>query len=496
MTTSEIPRSKTAESAADLATELLSQPWVGELLTELAERQRGSTELAGRAGALASSSHAFLPFHAPQFPPAVVRAEGSRITDVDGNTYLDMHVGFGGQSLFGHNPRPVLDAVREELTSGNTGNGYLNRVEPELAELLGEFLPHCEKFAFLNSGTDATGAAIRLARAHTGRQLVAKFEGCWHGVHDVAAHNTSFLAHGTPGLAPFPAVRDDGSVRPASAFAGAAPADVLVLPHHAPTALALIERHRHELACVIADPACQSFPYTEHTIPELREVSERCRTLNVPFVLDEVLTGFRFGPGGAAARFGLHADLIAYGKVTSGLGLSLAVLGGRAELLDIMRTSGLSAGDIGTKTFLVNTHSGNHLALAASLASLRLLKEAGPAFYGRINAKAGRLQGALAGFRERTGIPLRLLGFGEYCGTFGFVAEESYADYREFASAVNALGSFLLTLLLRRRGVFTLSMPMIYLGDAHSEADIDELTAAVTGSAQELETHGFPFVLP
>lgn len=76
------------------------------------------------------------------------------------------------------------------------------------------------------------------------------------------------------------------------------------------------------------------------------------------------------------------------------------------------------------------------------------------------------------------------------------MAEESYADYREFASAVNALGSFLLTLLLRRRGVFTLSMPMIYLGDAHSEADIDELTAAVTGSAQELETHGFPFVLP
>ncbi|MGI5351707.1 aminotransferase class III-fold pyridoxal phosphate-dependent enzyme [Streptomyces sp. CA-250714] len=493
MTTSDIPR---AQTAADVANDVLAQPWVGELLTELAERHPGSQRLADRTGGQASSSHAFLPFHAPQFPPAVVRAEGSRITDVDGNTYLDMHMGFGGQSLFGHNPQPVLDAVRAQLTSANTGNGYLNEIEAELSSLLGEMLPHCEKFAFLNSGTDATNAAIRLARAHTGRQLVAKFEGCWHGVHDVAAHNTSFLAHGTPGLAPFPAVRDDGSVRPTSAFAGAAPADVLVLPHHAPTALALLDQHRDRLACVIADAACQSYPFTEHTIPELREVSARCRALGVPFVLDEVLTGFRFGVGGAAARFGLDADLIAYGKVTSGLGLSLAALGGRAELLDIMRTSGLSAGDVGVKTFLVNTHSGNHLALAASLASLRMLHSAGPGFYTRVNAKADRLQDRLAAFRSRTGIPLRLLGFGEYCGTFGFVEKETYADYREFATAVNALGSFLLTLLLRRRGVFTLSLPMIYLGDAHDEADIDELSTAVTDSALELERHGFPFVLP
>jgi glutamate-1-semialdehyde 2,1-aminomutase len=479
----------------ELIADLFTQQWVIDLLTELTERQAGSVALADEVRPNSAANHVFLPFHAPQFPLAVAEASGSRLVDIDGNSYLDVHLGFGGQSLFGHNPPDVVEFVREQLGNRNTGNGYLNPIELRLVEVLRDLVPHNEKFAFLHSGTDATNAAIRLARAHTGRTLVAKFEGCWHGTHDVAAHNTAFLAHGYPRLAPFPEIGERG-VTPAAAFSGVPATDVLVLPHDAAVAGALIERHRHELACVIADAACQSYPFTEHTVPRLTEISRRCKAFGIPFVLDEVLTGFRFGAEGVAGRYDIPADLICYGKVTSGLGLSLSILAGRAELIDRMQTSGLGLGDIGVKTFLQNTHSGNHLALAASYASLRKLRDAGDAFYTRTRAKADRLQSRLAEFRADTGIPLRLLGFGEFCGTFTFIERDSYSDYREFAWALNALGSLVLTLLLRKRGVYALSMPMLYTGDAHSEADIDEVYTAITESAAELEKHGFPFILP
>jgi glutamate-1-semialdehyde 2,1-aminomutase len=483
-------------SMNELIADLFSQRWVIDLLTELAERQRGSLALTEQVRPSSAGGHVFMPFHAPQFPLAVVEASGSRLTDIDGNSYIDVHLGFGGQSLFGHNPPEVVEFVRAQLGVVNSGNGYLNPIELKLVEVLRDLVPHNEKFAFLNSGTDATNAAIRLARAHTGRRLVAKFEGCWHGVHDIAAHNTSFLAHGHPRVRPFPEISPERGVTPEVGFKGAVSNDILVLPHDTALALALIEKHKDELACVLGEVASQSVPFTEHNVPRILEVAHRCRALGVPFVLDEVLTGFRFGAAGAAARFDIPTDLICYGKVVSGLGVGLSVVAGRAELIDRMQTTGLGLGDIGQKTFVQNTHSGNHLALAASYAALRKLRDEGEPFYDRTRAKVHGLQSRLAEFRAETSIPLRLLGFGEFCGTFGFVAEDSYADYREFAGAVNALGSVMLTLQLRRRGVYTFSMPMFYTGDAHSDADIDEVYTAVTESAQEMEKHGFPFVLP
>jgi glutamate-1-semialdehyde 2,1-aminomutase len=482
-------------SVQDLVADLLTQQWVIDLFTELGDRQRQSLAVAGQVRERAASNHVFWPFHAPQFPLVVAEASGSRIVDIDGNTYLDSHLGFGSQALFGHAPARVVDYVRGQLGS-TTGNGYLNPVELKLVDRLGEFVPQCEKFAFLNSGTDATNAAIRLARAHTGRRLVAKFEGALHGVHDLAAHNTAFWYHGHP-VQPFPPVGERG-IEPLPALTGVAPAaptELLVLPNDAAAALALIDRHRDELACVLGEAVSSSFPFAEHTVPIVREVALRCRALRVPFILDEVLTGFRFGPSGAAGHFDIPADLYTYGKVVTGLGLPLSIIGGKAEILDHMQTSGLPLTDLGRKTCVQTTHAGNHLSLAASYASLSILREAGDAYYARTRAKVDGIQSRLEQFRQETGIPLRLLGFGDFIGSFGFVAGESYADYREFAGAVNPLGLFLLTLLLRRRGVYTLSLPMLFTGDAHNESDVDEICTAVIESALELGKHGFPFVL-
>jgi glutamate-1-semialdehyde 2,1-aminomutase len=489
--TEHVPDTRTPD---EIVTELLFQPWVIELFTELEQRQQKSLALAEAVREHVVTNHVFLPFHAPMFPLAVAEAVGSRLTDVDGNTYIDSHLGFGGQSLWGHNPPQVVEFVREQAARGS-GNGYLNPLELRLGELLKELIPHCERFALLNSGTDATNVAIRVARAHTGRQLVAKFEGCWHGTHDVAAHNTSFFAHGHPKVNPFPEIGEDG-IAPLSAFTGVARTDLLILPHDAAAACALIEKHRDDLACVIGDAACQSWPFVEQTIPEITEVAHLCKSLRVPFILDEVLTGFRFGTAGAAGRYDIPADLYCYGKVVSGLGLPLAAIGGRADLLEVIHTSGSALGDIGTRTFVVNTHSGNHLSIAASYASLNLLREAGPAFYERTEAKVARIHARLAAFRTETGIPLRLLGFGAFAGTFGFLADETYPTYREFGAAANPLGPAVLTLMLRRRGVYTLSMPMFYTGDAHSESDVEAICDAVTDSAREMSRNGFPFVMP
>lgn len=486
----------TPNPTENLVAEMLTQSWVIDMFTEIGERQRQSIEVSGQVRERAASNHVFWPFHAPQFPLVVAEAAGSRITDIDGNTYLDSHLGFGAQALFGHNPPAVVDHVREHL-GRSTGNGYLNLTELQLVDLLEDLLPHCQKFAFLNSGTDATSAAIRLCRAHTGRRLVAKFEGALHGVHDLAAHNTAFWYHGHP-TQPFPEVTADG-ITPMPALTGVAPAaktELLILPNDTAAALALIEKHRDELACVLGEAVSSSFPYAEHTVPLIKEVAQRCKTLRVPFILDEVLTGFRYGSAGAAAHFDIPADLYCYGKVVTGLGLPLSIVAGRADIIDHMLTTGLPLTDLGRKTCVQTTHAGNHLSLAASFASLSLLRDAGDAYYERTRAKVNTVQSRLADFRAETGIPLRLLGFGDFIGSFGFVAEESYADYREFAHAVNPIGLFMLTLMLRQRGIYTLSLPMFFTGDAHSEADVEELLTAVLDSARELDKHGFPFVLP
>jgi glutamate-1-semialdehyde 2,1-aminomutase len=493
--TPSIVTSPLATRLREMVGQLLTENWVTTLFSELSERQAGSLPMVEELRKASVSNHVLWPFHAPPLPMVVTEATGCRIADVDGNSYLDCHLGFGAQALHGHNPEPVVEFVRNRLAR-SPGNGYFHPVELDLVRLLHEILPHCQKFAFLNSGTEATQAAIRLTRAYTGRRLVAKFEGSLHGIHDLAAHNTAFWYHGHP-VEPFPPVYDTGVV-PTPALAGVPVADskdLLVLPYDQRVAMDLIERHRNELACIVAEPVSSAFPFEEIAIPLIKEVADRCGRLRVPFVLDEVLTGFRCGIGGAGAHHDIRADLYCYGKVLTGLGLPLSAVAGRSDIMDLIQTSGVSLTDIGHKTCVQTTHAGNFLAICAAYASLNLLLEKGEDYYEQTRAKVTSLRDRLERFRSEHDIPLRLLGFGDFIGSFAFVAQDCYDDYRKFAAAINPLGFFLLTLLLRRRGVYTLSLPMLFTGGAHSRADLDELYSAVTDSALEMKRHGFPFLL-
>lgn len=476
--------------------EVFSMPMVGELIGAVSARQSGSLERVEALRALDVNNPVLWPFHAPQLPLCMERAEGSRIWDVDGNEYLDCHLGLGTQSLHGHNPPEVVEYVQRQLGRGVGANNF-HPVELELCRLLQQLVPHCEKFAFFNTGSDATAAAVRLARAHSGKRLVVKFEGAMLGVHDLGVHNTITLFHGHPAV-PFPPSGPAG-VAPNPFPTGVSPAsaqELLVLPLGDPRSLEIIEARKAEIACVTAEPVYSAFPFAEKTVPFVKEVAALCQRLGVIFLLDEVTSGFRCSAGGGASRYQIPADLYTYGKVMSGLGIPLSAVGGRAEILDHAQTSGMSLADYGQKTFLNSTHHNNHLSLAAGYATLRLLAEKGPAYHQQVEARIARLQARLAGLRERHQIPLHLIGFGEFMGTFLFLRPGPMEGPRDLARAANGVGSTVLSLMMRLRGIYFFSLPVFFSGGAHSDADLERVADAVEDSVLEMKRNDFPFLAP
>lgn len=469
-------------------------PWAMSLVTELMERQGTSATQLQSLRERSPGSPILWPFHAVQLPVAITEAQGAHLVDADGHEYLDLFLGFGTQALHGHNPPEVVARVREQL--GRTvGNGYFHPVELELVDLLRR-LTGLESFVFLGSGTEATEAAVRLCRAHTGRRTLVKFESAVHGTHDWGVQSSVALMHGHP-LTPWPE-HADGRVRPVPFARGVAPAgdELLILPHLDDAGLAVLEAHKGEIACVIMESCNISFPYAEKNLPFLKRVRSLCRELDIPFVLDEVQTGFRWGPGGANQTEGIDADLCTYGKVLSGLGIPLSAVGGSARLLSHASTSGLNLGDYGQKTTLMTTHAGNHLALLASRASLSLLEDKGAAYYERVRSRLDRLRQATVPLHDE-GIPLHLVGYGDFIGTYLFAQQPEQAhDARALTERANPAATLLLSLALRREGLYTYSWPFVFLGDAYTDAEIEQIGATVARVAREMKAAGLPMTVP
>ena len=209
-------------------------------------------------------------------------------------------------------------------------------------------------------------------------------------------------------------------------------------------------------------------------------------------MLDEVLTGFRCGWGGAAAHYNIHADMMTYGKVLSGLGIPLSAIGGRAEIMEMARTSGMAVGDYGQKTMLGTTHASNHLALCASYASLKLLKDQDP----RIREHAAQGARSCANWpacARKTGAPITLLGFGDFVGSFFFLDEtRNLRNARDVAFSSNILATQLLALMLRRRGVYAYSLPYFFSGGAHSDQDLALIFDKIRESVLEMKKNDIP----
>jgi glutamate-1-semialdehyde 2,1-aminomutase len=304
-------------------------------------------------------------------PIFIDRASGSKIFDVDGNEYVDFVCSWGPMIL-GHNHPAVADAIRNALAKG-TSYGAPCPPEIELAELVIEAMPSVEKVRFVNSGTEATMSAIRLARGFTGKKVVIKFDGCYHGHADsfLVKAGSGIITLGIPGS---PGVPED-IVK-----------NTISIPYNDPDTLEKTLRDDSlDIACVIIEPMAGNMgvvPPREGFLEKLRALTKE---LGIVLIFDEVITGFRLSYGGAQARFGIDPDLTCMGKIIGG-GLPVGAYGGKKELMDQISPVG--------PVYQAGTLSGNPLAMAAGIATLRELRK--PGFYDALEKKAAGYSAAIA----------------------------------------------------------------------------------------------------
>ena len=284
-------------------------------------------------------------------PFFVHRAEGAYVYDVDGNVLLD-YVGTWGPAILGHAPRIIIEAIHTVAKDG-VSFGIPNPFEVEMARLIWQWVPSVEKVRMVNSGTEATMSAIRLARGFTGRKRIVKFEGCYHGHVDslLVAAGSGPLTHGEPDSAGVPAELA---------------ALTIALPFNDPEALeAAFKEMGEEIAAIIVEPIPANaglIPPKEGFLQLLRDITTKYGSL---LIFDEVMTGFRVAKGGVQEMVGITPDLTALGKVIGG-GLPVGAFGGRADIMDCLAPDG--------PVYQAGTLSGNPLAMAAGLTQLKELE--------------------------------------------------------------------------------------------------------------------------
>lgn len=303
-------------------------------------------------------------------PPFLARGEGSHVFDVDGNEYID-YVGSWGPLLLGHRHPAILSAIEKALEIG-TSFGAPTEAEVELAVAICDAVPSIEMVRLVNSGTEATMAAIRVARGFTGRDLIVKFEGCYHG------HVDSLLVKAGSGVATLGIADTRGVPR---AFCDT----TLALPYNSAEAVEqAFDAHGDRIAAVMVEPVVGNMgcvPPLPGYLESLREITTRHGAL---LIFDEVMTGFRVAFGGAQQLFGIRPDLTTLGKVIGG-GLPVGAYGGRKDIMSQVAPAG--------PVYQAGTLSGNPLAVAAGSATLRYLK-AHPEVYGQLEARAAELGAA------------------------------------------------------------------------------------------------------
>jgi glutamate-1-semialdehyde 2,1-aminomutase len=393
-------------------------------------------------------------------PLVIERAEGARLYDADGNEYLD-YVCSWGAMILGHAHPSVTKAIQDQAAYG-TSYGMTSPLESELAEQIASAVPSIEMMRFVSSGTEATMSAIRLARGFTKRDLIVKFEGCYHG------HSDSFLSQAGSGLATLGISASPGVPE---AFAKL----TINVPYNN---LAAVEKvfalRKDEIAAVIVEPVAANMgvvPPEPGFLEGLRDVTRREGAL---LIFDEVISGFRTALGGAQSVYKIRPDLTTLGKIIGG-GLPVAAYGGRREIMKMVAPLG--------PVYQAGTLSGNPLAMRAGLATLSHLRA--PGFYNELDRKAARLAEGVSGALRDVGVPAHVNAVGSlvtlfFCdGPVRNYDDAKKSDTKRFATFFTAMLD---------RGIFMApsQYEALFVSAAHSDADIERTISACRESLRTL----------
>ena len=386
-------------------------------------------------------------------PPFIVRGEGSRVWDADGNEYID-YIGSWGPLILGHSNPIVIEALAGAMRNG-TSFGASTPAEADLAELVLSAFPRMQKVRFVNSGTEATMSAIRLARAFTKRKYIVKFEGCYHG------HADALLVKAGSGVATLGIPGSAGVPEEFTQF-------TLALPYNDTDALEeAFKKFKHQIAGLIVEPVVGNMgcvPPALGYLEALRAVTSNDGAL---LIFDEVMTGFRLGFGGAQELYTIQPDLTTMGKIIGG-GLPVGAYGGPAEIMDLVAPLG--------PMYQAGTLSGNPLAMAAGCAQLRYLREH-KRVYAQLDELSGELVAGVAGAAKAAGVPMTFNRVGSMFTWFftpGPVTDWESAS----KSDAEAFGRFFRNML--DGGVYLPPSPYeaAFLSAAHTEEDVHKTIAA------------------
>ncbi|MDK9723906.1 MAG: glutamate-1-semialdehyde 2,1-aminomutase [Sterolibacteriaceae bacterium MAG5] len=385
-------------------------------------------------------------------PRFFARGQGAHAWDADGKRYID-YVGSWGPLILGHADPEVVEAVQRTAANG-LSFGAPTEAEIDLAELLVKLVPSMDMVRLVSSGTEATMSAIRLARGYTGRDMLVKFEGCYHG------HADSLLVKAGSGMLTF-----------GNPSSGGVPADLaqhtLVLDYNDANQLAdAFAKHGERIACVIVEPVAGNMNLIAPKPEFLQAMRELCTKFGAVLIFDEVMTGFRVGPGSAQGLYGIKPDLSTFGKVVGG-GMPLGAFGGRRDIMEKIAPLG--------PVYQAGTLSGNPLSVAAGLATLKKIQA--PGFYEALTKKTKSLVDGLAAAAKARGVSFSAQSVG---GMFGvYFAATPPTSYAEIMKAdKDAFNRFFHAML--EKGVYLApsAFEAGFVSAAHTDADIAATVAA------------------
>jgi len=394
----------------------------------------------------------------PPYPFFTKKAKGSHIWDVDGNEYIDYCMGYG-PLILGHAHPSVIEAVKGQLEDG-TLYGTPTEQEVELAEIVCKAVPCADMLRLVNTGTEATMSAIRVARGYTEKKKIVKFEGCYHGAHDyvLVKAGSGATTFGMPNSLGIPEETTKNT---------------LVVPYNDLESFErVITRERDEIAAVIIEPVVGNAGVILPKKGYLKSIRELTEENGIVLIFDEVITGFRLAFGGAQEYYGVIPDMVTLGKIMGG-GFPLAAFGGKREIMQMVAPTG--------KVYQAGTFSGNPISVTAGLATLRTIQRKSSAFYRELELKNKRISDTVRDLAEDHGLPVQVNNVASMFQVF-FGGSEVY-DYESAKKADKARFMRYHKKLLKR-GIFIppSQFETCFISSEHSEEDVRKTIEAMEES--------------